>query len=224
MKGYTSTWLTCVSIVRPAGIPFPRDDERHRGGLLVHRGLAPQPPAAEVVAVVARVEHRRGIGQAGGVERGQHLADLLVEERAQPVVTGHSAPDEVLVLEVPVGACTSPRRTSHGRGCTPGCSNKRSQSACRAPRARGGSGVSRDPMSFQAAGARTFVPGCHGAAASRHRLDFRPRGRGRSSPDRWGSAGRAFPRGGAPRSRPRCCRRGAAPAPPGPRRSGRRPP
>ena len=71
----------------------PLDDKRNAGDLLVHGRLAPQPACAEIVAVVGCVEHARIFSQSGHIERAQHLADVVVEERAQAVIRRDRFPE-----------------------------------------------------------------------------------------------------------------------------------
>ena len=80
----------------------PDQNHRHPGRLFIHRGLAPQATRAQVVAVVTGVDHQRVTGHAGLIERGQHLAHLLVHERDQAAVTGDRPPDILRTVKVRV--------------------------------------------------------------------------------------------------------------------------
>ena len=84
------------------GYPFARDDQRHLGRFLVHRRLAPQAPGAEIVAVIAGVQHSGRIVEAHGFKRRQDLANLLVQERAQSPVARQGPAHPVFAVEVGV--------------------------------------------------------------------------------------------------------------------------
>ena len=90
-----------VPVHRQAGgYPLARDDQRHPGRFLVHRRLAPQATRSEIVAVIAGVEHPGTLGQPRGFEGRQHLADLLVQERAKPPVARQAPAHLVFAVEV----------------------------------------------------------------------------------------------------------------------------
>ena len=86
------------------------DDERHRGQLVVHHRLAPQSPAAEVLAVVGRVDDAGGVRQSGRVESGEDLSDIVVEEAHQRIVGCDGEPHGVEILEVVVIVHDGPQR------------------------------------------------------------------------------------------------------------------
>ena len=63
-------------------------DQRHAGAFLVQRGLAPQAARADVVAVVARVDHARVLREPRVAQRAQHVADVLVHRRHEAGIAG----------------------------------------------------------------------------------------------------------------------------------------
>ena len=84
------------------GDAVARHDQRDRGRLVVHHGLAPEAAVAEVVAVVGGVDHPRGRGEAGLLQRAEQLADVVVEERDHAVVGGERHAGLLVVEEVGV--------------------------------------------------------------------------------------------------------------------------
>ena len=78
----------------------PLQDQRHADRLLVHVGLAPEGAAAEVVAVIARVDDERVLAQAARLERAQDLADVVVEEGDHAVIRRDRHADVGLVPEM----------------------------------------------------------------------------------------------------------------------------
>jgi hypothetical protein len=75
-------------------------DQRDARRLLVHVRLAPEGARAEIVAVVARVDDERILGEAARVQGRQDPADVVVEVGDHAVVGGDRGADVLLVTEV----------------------------------------------------------------------------------------------------------------------------
>ena len=82
----------------------PGEDHRHAGRLLVHVRFAPQPAGAEIVAVVARIEHPGLRIEAGRGERVDQLSDIAIDKADEPEIGGDRAPQchrvEPLVVDL----------------------------------------------------------------------------------------------------------------------------
>ena len=95
---------------RAGGDAGARHDQRNGNELLVHHRLAPQSPAAEIVAVVGRVDHPGRARQPRRLEGREDLADIVVEEADEGIVGGDRAPDRQLVGEEVVVVHDRPER------------------------------------------------------------------------------------------------------------------
>jgi hypothetical protein len=79
-----------IAYVAPRHIGAGKN-ERNARRLLVHRRLPPHAARAEVVAVIARVDHAGVFRKSGGFERREYPADVVVEERDESHVRGDGA-------------------------------------------------------------------------------------------------------------------------------------